>query len=68
MLNIIIALFLIFSRIPISGFQFLLLICLLEIKTGIFIGDYYYSVILFFYLLWKWSWWKTLNAPVVQSG
>lgn len=68
MLNLILALFLIFSRIPLSGFQFLLLICLIEIETGVFIGDYYWSIIAFFYLLFRWMWRQFLNAPVVQSG
>ena len=68
MLNIILALFLIFSRIPLTAFQFLLLICLIEIETGVFIGDYYWSIIVFFYLLFRWMWRQFLNAPVVQSG
>ena len=68
MIKIAMILLLIFSRVPLSGFQFLLLICLLEIETGVFIGDYYFATVLFFYLLTRWMWWKTINAPIVQTG
>ena len=54
--------FLIFSKIPLTTFQFLLLICLLELETGIFIGDFYWSTILFFYLLIQWSWYSALKG------
>lgn len=68
MIKIAMILLLIFSRIPLSGFQFLLLICLLEIETGVYIGDYYYGTLLFFYLLFNYLWLKTINAPIVQTG
>jgi hypothetical protein len=68
MLKILFILYLIFGRIPLSGFQFLLLICLLEIEFGVYFGDFYWSTIMFFYLLFRYTWWKTINAPVVQPG
>ena len=68
MIKIILAIFLIFSRIPLSQFQFLLLICLIEIETGVYVGDYYYGTLLFFYLLIRLLWWETINAPIVQTG
>ena len=68
MLSILFIIFLMFSRIPLTGFQFLLLICFIEIRTGIFIGDLFYSLILFWYLFYRYAWYKALHAPVVQSG
>jgi hypothetical protein len=50
-----------FLKIPLSAFQFLLLICLVEVKSGILIGDYYYSFILFGYLFARWSWYKAIH-------
>ena len=60
--------FLIFNKIPLTTFQFLLLICFIEVKTGVFIGDLYWSLILFSYLFYRYTWYKTIHAPVVQSG
>lgn len=62
MIKIILILFLLlWNKIPLSRFQFLLLICLLEIKTGILIGDYYWFIIFLGYLIWKWSWYNALR-------
>jgi len=55
---------LILSRFPLSGFQFLLLICLIEIETGIFIGDFYWSIMIFFYLLFRYTWYSTLRKGI----
>ena len=61
-MKIILALFLLlWNKIPLSGFQFLLLICLLETETGVFIGDYYWFIIFLGYLTWKWSWYNAIR-------
>lgn len=65
---ILILLMIFWKRIPVTGFQTLLLVCLLEIKTGVSVTGYYYGILLFFYLLFRYGWWKMLHAPVVQSG
>jgi len=60
-----ILLFLIFfltSKIPLSGFQFLLLLCLIETQTGILIGDAYCTLIFLGYIIFQYSWFKTLNS------
>jgi hypothetical protein len=54
------------KKIPLTQFQFLLCICLLEVKTGILFGDYYYGTILLSYLLLRFIWYKILHAPVAQ--
>ena len=68
MLKISFIIFLMLSRIPLSGFQFLLLMCLLEVETNIYFGDFYWTTIAFSYLLFRHMWFKAINAPVVQSG
>ena len=65
---VLILLALFWKKIPLTGFQTLLLICLLEIKTGVSVTGYYYTTMLFFYLLFQYGWDKMLYAPVVQSG
>jgi len=42
--------------VKITPFQLLLLICFLEVYTGIFIGDYYYIGILAYYVCAKYGW------------
>lgn len=66
MIYIAIAFFLIFSRMPLTRFQFLLLLCLIEVKTGFLIGDYYTLGVIFFYFLFRYLWWSSLRAPVAQ--
>ena len=68
MFNLIMAVLLILSKAPLSGFQFLLLLCIIEIETGFLIGDYYSLSLIFFYLVYRYLWWKTINAPIVQTG
>jgi len=60
------ALCLILSKVPLSGFQFLLLICLIEIETGIYVGDLYYFILLFFYLTWNYLWKSALKGGRVK--
>jgi hypothetical protein len=67
MILILLSLFMIFyKKIPLSQFQFLLIICLLEAKTGVFFGDYYFLFLAIGYLLCRYSWYRFLHAPVAQ--
>lgn len=56
------ALYLIFSKLPLSGFQFLLLICLIEIETKIFVGDWYWLLIFISYVLMQSAWYSALKG------
>jgi hypothetical protein len=48
-----------------SGFQILLLLCLIEVKTGFLIGDYYFVTVFCGLLFFKWIWWKLIqNKPL----
>ena len=68
MFYLIMAILLICSKAPLSGFQFLLLLCVIEVETGFLIGDYYSLSFIFFYLVYRYLWWKALNAPVAQRN
>ena len=53
-----------------SKFQLLLLICFIEVKTGLLIGDYYFLLLFLSYLLFRYLWWRgklTISfTPVAQ--
>lgn len=68
MIYAIIALSLIFIQFRLSRFQFLLLLCFIEVKTGFLIGDYYFAFVLFSYLLFRYLWWLVIRAPVAQRN
>lgn len=68
MLKIAFILFFMLSSIPLTRFQFLLLMCYLEVETGILFGDYYTLTLFSGYFLFRWLWFKALNAPVSQFG
>ena len=57
-------------KITLSGFQMLLLICWLEIKTGIPFGAYYYisviSMYLIFQILWRNAIYASIRIPMHQ--
>ena len=63
---VLILLILLWKKIPLTGFQTLLLICLLEVKTGVSVTGYYYTTMLFFYLLIQWSWYSTLKGGQIK--
>ena len=62
MQKILLILWLIFSRVPLSRFQFLLLLCLIEIETGFLIGDWYWLFIFLSYVLMQWTWYSALRG------
>lgn len=67
MIQILLVLVMIFwKKIRLTQFQLLLLICFLEVKTGILFGDYYTILIIVSYLLCQCWWYKALNTPVAQ--
>jgi len=51
-------------KIKLSGFQMLLLICWLEVKTGIPFSAYYYIFGVSMYLLFKILWRKAIYASI----
>jgi hypothetical protein len=54
--------FLMFSKVPLTNFQFLLLLCFIEVKTGFFVGDFYWSIIFISYVLIQRAWYSALKG------
>ena len=47
---------------PLSGFQLLLLICWIEVKTGVMVGDYFYCSLMIVYVALLITW-KNMIRP-----